>query len=124
MATVYGLPEGFEPPAFEDFIGPDGRYDREKDDQLHRDFIESLREWVKTHRVGAGDLMGEVVRFPIADGYAQYMIVGTKPAALMHLPIHDAWEIPEAHARGLRTSDLRDEIMAEKRFAELFARKG
>jgi hypothetical protein len=120
MAKVYSLPAGFEPPDFGQFI-VDGRYDREADDRLHKEFIDNLATYAREHN--SGDMVGEVVRFPAADGYAQYMVWSHKPLSLIHLPIHDAWQIPEAHARGLRLADIRAEVAREKRLAELFASK-
>ena len=120
MAKVYATPEGFDPPDFAASI-VDGRYNMAKDDEIHADYIERLAEYCRS--VNSGDLVGEVVRFPIADGCATYMVWAHRPFALLHLPIHDAWSIPEAHARGLRLSDIRDEIKRSKRIADLFSRK-
>jgi hypothetical protein len=120
MAKVYRAPEGYDAPDFADaFV--DGRYNMEADDRATSAYIARLAEWCRDRH--EGDLVGEVVRFQIADGYAQYMVMSHRPLALIHLPIHDAWSIPEAHARGLRLSDLRKMVEGERRLAELFARK-
>lgn len=121
MATCYGLPEGFEAPDFEDYL-VDGRFDLDTCNKVEADFIESLRTWVKANRVGAGDLMGQLVHYPVADGSATYMVVGTNPCALMHIPLGDAWQIPEAHMRGLRTQDIRADVQRAQRIAALFAK--
>ena len=49
-------------------------------------------------------LTGKIIRLPYADGCAQYMIAnGT---SLIHLPLGDAWQVPDYTTRGLRASDL------------------
>jgi len=62
----------------------------------------------------SGKLVGSVVRFGVADGYAQYMIASEKPLTLVHLHFGDGYQIPEAHIRGLRLSDLRKQISFDK----------
>lgn len=114
MATIYAPPENCQPPA------PDFRnYDVEKTMAREQDFIDKLAKIARNH--GKGDLVGEVVRFGVADGYAQYMIWNHRPLELVHLPIGDAWQIPEAHARGLRISELRKQIENAKALAARFA---
>lgn len=88
-------------------------------------------ELAETMRKGGwtGPLTGEVVSFPRADGYAQYMVVDPPPktrgaaTSLIHLPLGDAWHIPEAHARGLRKSDIVAMVERDRKMAELFANR-
>lgn len=121
MAKIYRAPEGFEAPSFNDFFSEDGRYDREADDRLTSAYLDRLATWCRSR--SSDDLVGEVVRFQIADGYAQYMVMSHRPLALIHLDLGDAWHIPEAHARGLNLSDIRSMVDRERRIAELFAAK-
>lgn len=121
MAKIYRAPEGHEAPDFSDYMNAEGRYDREKADRLDREYIGRLADLARS--TNKGDCVGEVVRFPIADGQAQYMVWSHKPLSLIHLPLGDAWNIPEAHARGLRLADIRDMVNREKAIADLFARK-
>jgi hypothetical protein len=99
---VYATPKDITPPAFEDAM-VDGKYSMEKDDELTQRYFEELRAWLKrnncTHRKA-----GLIVRFPVADGCAQYMIMNA--TSMIWLPLGDAWQIPDAHARGLRISEL------------------
>lgn len=99
---VYSPPAGIEPPSFEAYF-VDGHYDRAKDDELTARYLSELRTWLKDHGYKHRKT-GLIVRFPVADGCAQYMIMNT--TNLMYLPLGDAWQIPEAHARGLRISEL------------------
>jgi hypothetical protein len=117
MATIYSLPEDFDPP---DMIFTDGRYDHAATDAAHDVWLDRLR--AEAARCGiTGELVGEVVRFQIADGYAQYMVWTEKPLALVHLPIYDAWSIPTAHARGLRLTDIRAMVQRENNLRAIFA---
>ena len=65
----------------------------------------------------------DVIKFPVADGYAHYRVVSVSPPVLSHIPFCDGYTIPAAHVRGLNTNDLRNEIQRERRLKELFARK-
>lgn len=121
MATVYATPAGFDPPDFMEAL-VDGRYDHELDDRIHAEYIARLA--VEARSTSTGALVGEIVRFQIADGYAQYMVWKEKPLTLVHLAIHDAWSIPEAHARGLRLADVRGMVERDRALSDLFSRKG
>lgn len=122
MAKVYAPPAGFEAPDFSaSFVN--GRYDHDLDNKIVADYFARLAAEAKRRVGGTGDLVGKIVRFPVGDGYAQYMVWSHKPLALVHLAIHDAWSIPEAHARGLRLTDIRAMVEGERRMAELFKRK-
>jgi hypothetical protein len=102
MATVFAPPASIPAPDFSDFI-VEGRYDREADKQATGKYLAALRTWLKDHGY-KHRLTGKLVAFPVADGCAQYMIInGTR---IMYLPLGDAWQIPDAHARGLRATDL------------------
>jgi hypothetical protein len=115
MAKVYSPPVGFEPPDFEDLC-VDGRWDPERDRQVHDEYLARLTEFVKNSKRNTiathkdGDLIGEIVHFPQGDGSAAYMVFNVKPLELLHLAIHDAWALPEAHERGLKLADIRDVV--------------
>ena len=57
---------------------------------------------------------------PYADGRAYYYIVTEKPLVLQHIPYGDAWQLPYAHIRGLRLSDIQAKRKWDKGMAELF----
>lgn len=119
---VCSVPDGVTVPDFGDTL-TDGRYDMKKDDANIARFIEELKQ--RLIEMGyTGKLTGNVVRFPIADGYAQYMVAESpKKTVLIHLPIHDAWNIPEAHARGLLKSDIAYMVERDAKFRDLFGSK-
>ena len=114
-------------------VGARGIYSMTKDDQLHEEFYEKCREWLVDHG-WEGEGSGEVLYFPVADGKAAYMVAhitqGHASASgmpnwwLMFLPIHgDAYQLPEAHERGLTVSDVRGMIQSQRKLDELFGRK-
>lgn len=113
MAKIYSAPKGFEAPE----ISFNANWQLEEQAYLDRLAAEA-------QRLAPGDaLAGKVVRFPYADGHAQYMVWSSKPLALVHLQLGDAWHIPEAHARGLRLSDIQQMVEQDRRWKELFAKR-
>lgn len=125
MAKVCSVPDSVHVPTFEESLGEDGRYDMKKDDELREKFIGDLREWLRIHEpeFGHDDAIGCVVRFPIADGSAEYMVKRMKPVELLWLPLGDAWQIPEAHERGLRASDVRQLVDTARAYSNMFGSK-
>ena len=69
--------------------------------------------WIK-------QLPAPIVRFQIYDGYAVYMY---KDGGLYHLPFYGAYELPAAHIRGLRKSDILDRIESDRNMNELFQKR-
>lgn len=101
MAAVYATP--VEAPDFGDFLRGGGSFDRDGYAQATETYFAQLRAWLRDHGYHHR-LTGKIVRLPWADGAAQYMIMsGTR---LIHLPLDDAWQVPDYQTRGLRASDL------------------
>jgi hypothetical protein len=69
----------------------------------------------------SGDTVGEIVRFQIADGYASYMVWSEKPLHLIDVGGPDGYQIPEAHERGLRLSDIRDKVAQDRKWKQMIA---
>lgn len=127
MATIFNAPQelGVPPapnvPAYDP--GQDNETRQANYKQAIREYeeattrwIESVKQWCRDN--GTGPNRGEVVRFPMADGYAEYVVLTN--TQLIHLPVYDAWDIPAAHARGLRASDITRMVAQERKLAELF----
>lgn len=122
--NVYGVPDHVHVPDFDEAM-VDGRYSMEKDIELGAKFAEDLKAYLVDECKCTGTLTGEVVRFPIADGYAMYMVgEQSRTTFLVHMPLGDAWQIPEAHARGLRKPDIKDLVGRQKKLAAIFGKKG
>lgn len=47
---------------------------------------------------------GKIISFPVGDGKALYVIFDYR--SLIHIPTDDAYDIDDAHMRGLRKSDI------------------
>jgi hypothetical protein len=113
MAKQYQAP--IEPPV------PDySNFDRDKHNADEAEYIATLASTAKQN--GTSDLLGEIVRWPRADGYAQYMVWTTRPLALIHIATGDAWMVEDALMRGLRLSDIQAMVERERRIANLFSK--
>ena len=110
MAKIYSSPIKTPKFSFETFRADEERY------------MSDLKKWVEKN-VKKGKYVGDIVNFPIADGYASYMITSLKPANLIHIPLGDAYEIPAAHARGLTAKDLKAYIEMDKTLNASFEKK-
>jgi len=98
---VYAPPTEIAQPDFNPWDTYDARCD---------EYRSALRAWTRDlarrrnkqpHR-----LVGKVIHIPWADGAAEYMIVsGTE---LVHVPLGDAWLVPDYMVRGLKVADLEE----------------
>ena len=115
MAKAYTVPAGYE---FELDFSNLSNWQKDEEDYLAR-----LKKWVKENTDSKNPLVGEIWKTGVADGYAVYMVYRTKPLELLHVPVGDAWQAPEAHINGLRLSDIKKSVEADKAIAKIF-RKG
>ena len=67
-----------------------------------------------------GKNFGEILRFQVADGYAEYMVVSMRPLKLMHLPLGDAWDFQYAHL--LTAKEVNEKIEGKKALAKIFSK--
>lgn len=93
-------------------------FDVQRDRERELNFLNNLRNELRAKN--SGDLVGEEVRWPRADGYARYIITREEPLTLAHLDIGDAWRVEPALIRGLRLADVRAMVDHERRLAALF----
>lgn len=106
MAKVYKAPKGYEPP---EFIAAKSWKEHQKHEQ---EYIERLREWCRTRPQRAvekdRDLLGTILSFPVADGYAQYMVCGVdRVMEVIHLEIGDAWRAHSLIEKGMDKHEAR-----------------
>lgn len=96
MATVFSPPTAIgEPPTWLGNL---------KDTQAAEDqWLDALRDWCKAR--SKSPLVGKMIYLPFADGAAQYMILDAR--RLIHVPLGDAWHVPDYQTRGLRAADLK-----------------
>jgi len=107
MAKVYSTPKGYDAPEFDIHT-----YKQDGDK-----YLETLSGFCKEH--SKCKHAGEVIRYPCGDGYAEYMVYTY--TMLIHIELGDAWNLPDAHIRGLRKADIIKKIESQKRMVELFS---
>lgn len=116
-AKIYIAPEELKVPqiSFENF-------NLAEHNAAEAKYIEDLKQHMRELGYN-GKNMGEILRFPAADSYAQYMVVSMRPLQLIHLELGDAWGFQYAHL--LTAKEVQQKIDAEKRFNEfLDSQKG
>jgi len=113
MATIYSGPAEIAIPKL-DF----SNIEAWKADEAR--YIDEMKKFCK-ERNSQQEHVGEIIRFPVADGYACYMVAAISPVQLIHLEIGDAWNFQ--YAKNLTKKDVLAEIKKEKAIKELFGRK-
>jgi len=81
-------------------------------------YVEDLKEWL-TSKGYTGKNAGEILRFPVADGYAQYMVISMKPLSMFHLELDDAWQFQYAHL--LTAKEINEKIKQQEALAKAFS---
>lgn len=116
MAIVYAPPEELP------FAEPDyANYDSDAEQAREDEYVKKLAEWVRARY--KGNLVGEIIRTPYADGYAQYMIMKHSPFSLIHLPLGDAWSAGAIWERGVTLKDARKMVERLAGLRKLFGAK-
>lgn len=110
-AIIYSGIEGIEVP--EITMGDFKDYQQECEN-----YLEALRTECKKNSNHKD--VGEVIKFPVADGYALYMVYSMKPLELIHIATMDAWHFE--HADLLTPKRVTELIERDKRVAELFSK--
>ncbi|MCL4682393.1 MAG: hypothetical protein KJZ92_14125 [Rhodocyclaceae bacterium] len=68
-----------------------------------------------------GEVVGALIQFPRADGYATYRVASKKPLKLQHIPHGDAWHADPATIRGLRLEEVQRMVAGRRRLRDMFA---
>lgn len=114
MAKIFAAPSSIVVPSwnmkktYEENVAEENKY------------LDLLKDML-TKRKPTQKLVGEIIRFPVADGYAQYMIASTTPLELVHIPLGDAWDFQYAHR--LTKKDVEEKVKNQKALEELFKKK-
>lgn len=117
MAKVYNVPEQIKVPNF-NFSDIEGYK------EACKKFQDDLKQWCVDRAAKAGvtdENIGEVIRFPVADGYAEYMVACLKPVQLIHMPLWDAWHFQ--YANRLTKKDIVEKIQGQNNLKRLFGGK-
>lgn len=110
---VYNIPaEAPQPPGF-------NCENWQADEQAHR---EALGAWLKEQGY-TGRYTGKCARFPVADGYAEYMLADGRGrygnSFLFHLPYGDAYQ--DRYVAYLPKKAIVENIQQNERIAALFS---
>jgi hypothetical protein len=86
--------------------------------------FENLHNQWKAHFSNGrkGDLIGFIWSAPVADGYANYMVVNQSPLELAHIDWLDGYSVADAHIRGLTVEDIRQYKNGREALAKLFSK--
>lgn len=113
MAKVFLLPEGF--------VAPDFNWkDIPQYEKGCAELTEKLKKWC-IDRNPEQKNVGEIIKFQVADGYAEYMVAATKPVELIHLPFWDAYQSETANL--MTAKAIQQKIDQTIAMAKLFAPK-
>ena len=110
MADIYSAPQEVKLPKL-DFSNM-GTYNKDCER-----YINDLTKHIKDMGY-KGKNIGEIVKFAVADGYAEYMVLSMKPMQLIHIPLGDAYEFQYAHL--MTASEITKKLESQKKLAELF----
>lgn len=101
-AKIYAVPGDVGPP-------PSLSVGSENYMRLTEEWVLSVQDWVRKNSADKDPVVGELYRFPVADGYAEYVVFSTKPLRLIHLTHLDGWHMPDVVRRGLCLADIRQQ---------------
>ena len=112
MAKIYSAPKSLEDklPSFVNF-------DRETYFKQEEEYRSELKKILLNRKKGKN--VGEIVRFPVADSHAEYMVASMRPLELVHVPLGDAWDFEYAHL--LTAKEINQKIEQQKALKKLFS---
>ena len=110
---VYSAPASIKKPEFPTGLNGDWKAYQQKEDAYANEIV----AYAKKH--GKGSMRGKEVNFPIADGYARYIVFTN--TSLIHLDVGDAWNYP--YVQRLLVKDIREQVTRQEAIAKLFAQK-
>jgi hypothetical protein len=114
MAKILAPPAEISQPEH-DYANFDFRKIQEADEQ----YVLAVKAWAKQH--GSGEFAGEAIRFPVADNYANYVVLSSKPVKLIHIPLGDAYQFQ--YANRLTSKDVVEEVKRQRAITSLFSRR-
>ena len=126
MAKIYDPPQEMETPDFT--YDKNGHPDIKKYEEDNEKYIEELKDLLlKRKNISPGiwsgpeKYVGEIVRFPVADGHAEYMVASMIPLELVHLPLSDDYLVCISENPHLLTAkEVTEKIECDKKMKELF----
>ena len=104
MAKIYRTPDEIKRPSFEG--------DWEANEQK---YLKEVKDFCLNRKKGKN--VGEIIKFPACDGYAEYMVASMRPLELIHLEHMDAYTFQYVHL--LTAKEVNEQIDNQKRLAEM-----
>lgn len=97
-------------------------YDFELHMAAQDEAMEKLEE-ASDRAMSSGSVIGFILSFQVADGYANYRVVKGSPLQLELIPYGDAYQIPVAHVRGITLADVRTQMVRKAALNKIFGKK-
>lgn len=113
MAKIYAGIRGIEAPKF-------NWNDLKEYARQCEEYVEALRTAVRNEN--SDPIVGEVISFQVADGYAKYLVASLKPVELIHLPFDDEYQFEYAHL--LTVKEIKALVKQQEAMKKFFAKKG
>ena len=98
-------------------------YDWEAVTKTREEGRKNLSEQYKQECESQCEYVGEIIRFGVADGYAEYMVKRASPLELVHFTDQDGYKAHPALTRGLTLNDVKYQVDGARRMAELLRKK-
>jgi len=117
-AAIYRAPKNIEKPKFPSLGKGNVNEKIKKWREAEDKYVQTLRDLLKKNFKDKN--AGEMIKFPVADGYAYYMVVSTSPAKLMHVPIGDEWSFQYVHL--MTPEEIQKKIDQEKALDKMFGK--
>jgi hypothetical protein len=108
MAKLVAGPPGLSPPSYDDNW-------RVKE----AEYVADMKSWAKAQNP-VDPLAGRMIHFSVADNYARYVVVKSKPLLLALVGIGDMYQIPAAHMRGLTVTDVKEQVRSHEAMEKWF----
>ena len=70
-----------------------------------------------------GEVVGALLKYQRADGYAYYLVVKDRPLTLQHVPVFDGYGVEPELIRGLTLLDVLNRLDGEWRLAALLEQR-
>jgi len=109
MAVIYSAPKEVKLPSFD-------WTNMQKYAEESKKYIADLKQHIKDMGY-KGKNVGEIVRFAVADGYAEYMVLSMRPLSLIHIPLDDAYEFPYVHL--MTSTEINKKIELQKMLSKM-----
>ena len=114
MAKVFSIPD----------IDSWGDYHthQEKLDAIENDPWAVYGQYMMPKDMDKHGIVGKIIKFGVADGYAMYLVMNSKPLQLCHIPFMDGYYAHPVLLRGLRVADVKT-MTSRKSFKQLLMDK-